>query len=193
MADGYIENRMAERHTPTRSATHKARRSHALSTTLPPRRVLIVAPFSPLSEEIARVLADAGCRVAVTFSSAASGYRFVSTAPDGLPEFEPLIRAWHDIDLLITDATSHTSLDALFKAIDRARQAVTTPNPTDIRTIILSSETAIPTSSQAVYQIITSTTPLISETIKAAAATCLFLAMPVASPISSAVINLNHP
>lgn len=106
MADGYIENKMAQHRASSPRSAATSRRRDVLQSSMPEKRVLIIGRPYPVTAAIAKIFAEAGCRVGL-----------LTDMPEGAPEYDiltsvrlidpagldGLLRVWHDVDILIAD------------------------------------------------------------------------------------------
>ena len=86
MADGYLENKMAEHRATAMRPAGATRKRNALDCGMPEKRVAVIGSPSPLTASLLKIYSESGCRVALLtdcetheLCALYSGIRIIST------------------------------------------------------------------------------------------------------------------
>lgn len=202
MADGYLENRMAQHRATTMRAAGTGRRRNALDCAMPEKRVVIIGSITPLTAGLIKVYAESGCRAALftdcsakTLPPGCRGVRMIDATSDtSIPD---LLEVWYDIDILVINYIgSHLCgrIDDIIKHIGDARKKLPVPNSYGLRIIRINLDGTLPTAiKEAVLRLTVNTiaatgNSLSGDTITAIARTSLYLSLPWAGCIDGSEI-----
>lgn len=200
MADGYIENRMAQHRASSPRSAATSRRRDVLKSSMPEKRVLIIGRPSPVTAAIAKIFAEAGCRVGL-----------LTDMPENAPEYEiltsvrlidiagldGLLQVWHDVDIIIADhfyPVIGLTPDEVIEKILSHRQTLPLPNSYGLRLIQLTDGNN-PVSMHAPFlsTVNTISVPRIPDSAADdIARTALFLSLPWAGCIDGSSITIKN-
>lgn len=202
MADGYLENRMAQHRATAMRAAASGKRRNALDCAMPEKRVIIIGSITPLTAALIKIYAESGCRVALftdcsaeTLPSDCRGVRIIDAS--SVTSVSDLLEVWHDIDII---AINHIEVhlcgmvDDIIKHIGNARKKLPLPNSYGLRIIRINLYGTSPTAIKetpirpTVNTISTTGNSLSADTINAIARTSLYLSLPWAGCIDGSKI-----
>ena len=206
MADGYLENKMAEHRATAMRPAGATRKRNALDCAMPEKRVAVIGSPSPLTAALLKIYSESGCRVALLtdcetheLCALYSGIRIISlSSPKAI---ESLLKVWHDVDILISNNIGYSfcaGIENIIGAISDARKKLPLPNSYGLRVIsIADKESSVPVIT-AEAPILTFNTiciadePVLPDTATAIARTALYLSLPWAGCISGSKIIINN-
>lgn len=181
MADNYLERKMEEhrRATPQRKSSAVPTKGK-LSFNFPPRRVVLFDLDDNIVAQLAKAYGETGCRVAIypETSVITDGARLISSTNNPEFDFVSVLKAWGDIDIVVS-STESTILDKALQSILTNRESLPYPNDYGLRLILINKSTSPTTDIFTKYSpcVIDTKEPISPDMISKIVRSALFLSI----------------